>query len=180
MMFELSEQDKERIGLEYYWYRNGTLISTNNSFEEGPFNCSTTMFGFGGILCAGNGTIGPYTIKAVAIDEFGTAEYTWNVSYFVWHPPEVIEDEEQSTVSRIIDTISDNVMTLVIIVLASLVLSLMVIRLRQNKPSKLPMTPPPPQSFAQNMPQYRYEQQQPKYSDVLSAPDLSMFENKRK
>jgi len=180
MMFELNEDDKERIGLEYYWYRNGTLISTNNTFEEGPFNCTTTVFGFGGILCAGNGTIGPYTIKAVVIDQYGTAEQTWNISYFVWHPPEVINDEEQSTVSRIIDTISGNIMTLVIIVLASLVLSLMVIRWRQNKPTKLPMNPPPPQSFAQNIPQYRYEQQQPKYSDVLSAPDLSMFENKRK
>ena len=69
-------------------------------------------------------------------------------------------------------------MTLVIIVLASLVLSLMVIRWRQNKQTTNESASP--QSFAQNIPQYRYEQQQPKYLNVLSAPDLSMFENKRK
>ena len=90
------------------------------------------------------------------------------------------EDDEQSTVSRIVDTLSDNVMMLVIAILASLVLSLLVIRMRQNRPSKLPATPPPPQSFTQNMPQYRYEQPQQKYSNVASAPDLSMFESKWK
>ena len=71
-------------------------------------------------------------------------------------------------------------MMLVIAILASLVLSLLVIRMRQNRPSKIPATPLPPQSFAQNMPQYRYEQPQQKYSEVAAAPDLSMFESKWK
>ena len=180
MMFDLSEEDLARIGVEFFWYRNGTLISTNNSFQEGPFNCSMPVFGFGGILCAGNGTIGPYTIKAVAIDDYGSAEYSWNVSYFVWHPPEIIDDEDQSTVARIVKTINENTMTVIIAILATLVLSLLVVRLRQNKPNKTPTNPPPSQSFSHNTNQHRYEQQQPKYSEVMAAPDLSMFESNRK
>ena len=52
MDLDLSEAAIEEIGVEFYWYRNTTLLSTNSSFEEGPFNCSITEFGFGGILCA--------------------------------------------------------------------------------------------------------------------------------
>ena len=138
------------------------------------------VFGFGGIICAGNGTIGPYTIKAVAIDDYGSAEYSWNVSYFVWHPPEIIDDEDQSTVARIVKTINENTMTIIIAILATLVLSLLVVRLRQNKPNKTPTNPPPSQSFSHNTNQHRYEQQQPKYSEVIAAPDLSVFESNRK
>ena len=179
-MFDLSDEDLARIGVEFFWYRNGTLISTNNSFQEGPFNCSMPVFGFGGIICAGNGTIGPYTIKAVAIDDYGSAEYSWNVSYFVWHPPEIIDEEDQSTVAKIVKTINENTMTVIIAILATLVLSLLVVRLRQNKPNKTPTNPPPSQSFSHNTNQHRYEQEQPKYSEVMAAPDLSMFESNRK
>ena len=180
MTIDLSDEEIENIGLELYWYRNSTLLSRNSSLEEGPYNCTTTEFGFGGILCAGNGTIGPYTIKAVAVDEYGSAEYTWNISYFVWHPPEVVEAEDPSAVSQIVDALSENVMNLIIGILSALVLLLLVIRLRQNKSQNIPSNPPPKQLFEQNMPQYRYEQSQAKYADVQSAPDLSMLEKKWK
>tara|TARA_B100000674_G_scaffold280556_1_gene231918 strand:- start:4824 stop:8285 length:3462 start_codon:yes stop_codon:yes gene_type:complete len=180
MTFDLTEEDFDNIGLELYWYRNSTLLSRNDTFEEGPFNCTITVFGFGGILCAGNGTIGPYSIKAVAVDDYGTVEYTWNVSYFVYHPPEPEEPDEQSTVSRIVDTLSDNFMTVLIGVLSALVILLLVIRLRQNKPTNIPVNPPPPQAFGQAMPQNRYEPKQSKYAEVKSAPDLSILDNKWK
>ena len=178
MTIDLTDEEIENIGLELYWYRNSTLLSRNSSFEDGPYNCTTTEFGFGGLLCAGNGTIGPYTIKAVAIDEYGSAEYTWNITYFVWHPPEVVEAEDPSTVSQIVDALSENMMNVIIGILSALVLLLLAIRLRQNKSQNIPSSPPPAQLFEQNVPQYRYEQSQEKYSDVRSAPDLSMFDKK--
>ena len=114
------------------------------------------------------------------MDDYGTVEYTWNVSYFVYHPPEPEEPDEQSTVSRIVDTLSDNFMTVLIGVLSTLVILLLVIRLRQNKPTNIPVNPPPPQAFGQATPQNRYEPKQSKYGDVKSAPDLSMLDNKWK
>jgi len=180
MTIDLTDEEIENIGLELYWYRNSTLLSRNSSFEDGPYNCTTTEFGFGGILCAGNGTIGPYTMKAVAVDEYGSAEYTWNITYFVWHPPEVVEAEDPSAVSQIVDALSENVMNVIIGILSALVLLLLVIRLRQNKSQNIPSSPPPAQLFEQNMPQYRYQQSQEKYADVQSAPDLSMFDKKWK
>jgi len=178
MDLDLSEAAIEEIGVEFYWYRNTTLLSTNSSFEEGPFNCSITEFGFGGILCAGNGTLGPYNIRAVAIDEHGSAEYTWNISYFVYHPP-VIPPDEQSTVSRIVNLLTDNVMTALIGLLSMLVIVLLSIRLRQNKANNTPANPPPAQSFAPTL-ENRYQQETPKYADVKGAPDLSMFNSKWK
>ena len=178
MDLDLSEAAIEEIGVEFYWYRNTTLLSTNSSFEEGPFNCSITEFGFGGILCAGNGTLGPYNIRAVAIDEHGSAEYTWNISYFVYHPP-VIPPDEQSTVSRIVNLLTDNVMTALIGLLSMLVIVLLSIRLRQNKANNAPANPPPAQSFAPAL-ENRYQQETPKYADVKGAPDLSMFNSKWK
>ena len=69
-------------------------------------------------------------------------------------------------------------MNLIIGILSALVLLLLAIRLRQNKSQNIPSSPPPAQLFEQNVPQYRYEQSQEKYSDVRSAPDLSMFDKK--
>ena len=180
MAVDLSEEVSENIGLEFYWYRNSTLLSTNKTFDEGPFNCTITEFGFGGILCAGNGTMGPYNIRAVAIDEYGSVEYSWNISYFVWHPPEPIDSENPTTVSRIIDTLGDNVMTVIIAMLSALVALLLVIRIRQGRSSNPPSRPPSPQAFRQQSMHNRYETEQPKYSGVQGAPDLANFDGKWK
>ena len=188
MSFDLSEEDLERISPSTYWYRNGTLLTRNLTFEEGPFDCLTTEFGFGGVLCNDNGTVGPYTITAVATDDYGTIEYSWNITYFVWHQPELVDDE-QTTVSQITDLFSDNTMAIVIIILISLISILLVIRLKQSKSADIPIATPPPQVFNQPVTQqysqpvtqqYRYEQPVPKYENIPSAPDLSLFENKLK
>ena len=177
---DLTEEDYDAAGIAVYWYRNGTLLSRNLTFEEGPFNCTTTEFGFGGILCAGNGTIGPYTIKVVISDEFETIEQTWKINYFVYHPPIIESAEEQSTVSQFVNALSNNLMTVVIAVLIGLIVILLAVRMRQSKSQGLPSSPPPPQSFGQQMPQYRYQQAQPKYGEVPAAPDLTMLDNKWK
>ena len=71
-------------------------------------------------------------------------------------------------------------MTVVIAVLIGLIVILLAVRMRQSKSQGLPSSPPPPQSFGQQMPQYRYQQPQPKYGDVPAAPDLTMLDNKWK
>ena len=118
-------------------------------------------------------------IRDSAIDEFGSAEYTWNISYFVYHPPEIIPPDEQSTVSVIVNILTDNVMTVLIGLLSMLVIVLLTIRLRQNKSDNPPANPPPAQSFAP-LPANRYQQEAPKYADVKGAPDLSKFDSKWK
>ena len=44
---DLTEEEYDAAGVAVYWYRNGTLLTQNLTFEEGPFNCTTTEFGFG-------------------------------------------------------------------------------------------------------------------------------------
>jgi hypothetical protein len=70
-------------------------------------------------------------------------------------------------------------MTALIGLLSVLVIVLLSIRLRQNKANNAPANPPPAQSFAPAL-ENRYQQETPKYADVKSAPDLSMFNSKWK
>ena len=101
-------------------------------------------------------------------------------NYFVYHPPIIESAEEQSTVSQFVDALSNNLMTVVIAVLIGLIVILLAVRMRQSKSQGLPSSPPPPQSFGQQIPQYRYQQAQPKYGEVPAAPDLTMLDNKWK
>ena len=178
--FRLSDEELSAIGISTYWYRNGTLLTRNLSYQEGPFDCKTTEFGFGGILCDGNGTIGTYTIKAVVSDDYGSIEYSWNISYYVWHPPVTIDENiDQNTVSDIKDLIDNNITNIAIAFLASLVVLLLFIRIRQTKQSNLPSNPPPPMtSFGQNLAQNRYQQVAPEYNQVPAAPNLNIFDKK--
>jgi hypothetical protein len=174
----LSQQIKQNIGLEYIWKRNGATISQQEILNEQTVDCSNNNTGFSSVLCSQNGTVGPYPIIVIITDiNGGQISYSWNISYFVWHPPPEPEvKDDSSTDSDTGSKSGDNLEmgTIASIIAGSVVIVLLVILLviRQGrtdiKPPKRPpnggFNPPPPSQF----------------SNVRSAPILPDMNNKWK
>ena len=105
LSLELDDASIQRLNLTVQWYRNQSLLSQGLSFTEQPHNCQDKNVSFSQELCALNGTVGPYEIKAVLFDGDDFIEVTWMVTYTVWHPPvpeveeEVVDLNEQDSQS---------------------------------------------------------------------------------
>jgi len=174
--FNISDSIKQKVGLQIVWKRNGAVISEQGSLSEGPFNCSGNLSGFGAVLCAQNGTVGPYTISALAIDNNGgSVNYSWNISYVVWHPPAPIDEDDSKTLESEFnneDALEFGVIASIIagIVVIALLLILLSVKKGGSEfkaPVQLPKTGfqvPPPN----------------KYSNVPSAPILPSMNDKWK
>ena len=166
LSLELDDASLQRLNLNVQWYRNQSLISQGLSFTEQPHNCQDKNSSFSQELCALNGTVGPYEIKAVLFDGDSFIEITWMVTYTVWHPPapevdkKVIDINEKDSAS----VLQSNALVFAlggIVVLLSMIL---IITRRQNstpKPQTRPMQAP--ERFVQP----------PKYDGVPAAPDFS-------
>jgi hypothetical protein len=176
--FNLSDTIKQKVELEYVWKRNGATISQQEILDEGPIDCSKNNSGFSAVLCAQNGTAGPYPLIVVITDvNGGQISYSWNVSYFVWHPPPEPEVKDNDSKDSESDSKSESNLemgTIASLIAGSVVIVLLVILLlvRQGrsgiKPPKQPphggFHPPPPSQF----------------SNVRSAPVLPDLNNKWK
>ena len=162
--------------MEYVWKRNGATISQQESLNEEIIDCSKNNTGFSAVLCAQNGTVGPYPVIVIISDiNGGQISYSWNLSYIVWHPPEPeIEDDSKDSESESKSESDLEMGTIASIIAGSVVIVLLVILLlvRQGrsgiKPPKQPPNagfhPPPPSQF----------------SNVPSAPVLPDLNNKWK
>ena len=172
----LTDSIKDKVGLEYIWKRNGATISQQESLNEEIIDCSKNNTGFSAVLCAQNGTVGPYPVIVIISDvNGGQISYSWNLSYTVWHPPEPeIEDDSKDSESESKFESDLEMGTIASIIAGSVVIVLLVILLlvRQGrsgiKPPKQPQNagfhPPPPSQF----------------SNVPSAPVLPDLNNKWK
>ena len=166
----LDDASIQRLNLTVQWYRNQSLISQGLSFSEQPHNCQNQNSSFSQELCALNGTVGPYEIKAVLYDDNGFIETTWAVTYTVWHPPvsEVVEDESVVDISEK-DSKADlqsNVLILTLGVIVALLSIVLVFTRRQNSNPKQQTRPKQaPQLFIPP----------PQYADVPAAPDFSQM-----
>ena len=172
----LTDSIKDKVGLEYIWKRNGATISQQESLNEEIIDCSKNNTGFSAVLCAQNGTVGPYPVIVIISDvNGGQISYSWNLSYTVWHPPEPkIEDDTKDSESESKSESDLEMGTIASIIAGSVVIVLLVVLLlvRQGrsgiKPPKQPQNagfhPPPPSQF----------------SNVPSAPVLPDLNNKWK
>ena len=79
LSLELDDASIQRLNLTVQWYRNQSLLSQGLSFTEQPHNCQDKNASFSQELCALNGTVGPYEIKAVLFDGDDFIETTWMV-----------------------------------------------------------------------------------------------------
>ncbi len=158
--------------MEKKWSYN----SQQESLNEEIIDCSKNNSGFSAVLCAQNGTVGPYPVIVIISDvNGGQISYSWNLSYTVWHPPEPeIEDDSKDSESESKFESDLEMGTIASIIAGSVVIVLLVILLlvRQGrsgiKPPKQPQNagfhPPPPSQF----------------SNVPSAPVLPDLNNKWK
>ncbi|MAR94418.1 MAG: hypothetical protein CMA45_05035 [Euryarchaeota archaeon] len=172
----LTDSIKDKVGLEYIWKRNGATISQQESLNEEIIDCSKNNTGFSAVLCAQNGTVGPYPVIVIISDvNGGQISYSWNLSYTVWHPPEPkIEEDSKDSESESKSESDLEMGTIASIIAGSVVIVLLVVLLwvRQGrsgiKPPKQPPNagfhPPPPSQF----------------SNVPSAPVLPDLNNKWK
>jgi len=170
VILDLDPLSIQRLDLTVQWYRNQSLLAQGLSFEEAPHNCQEPNGTYSQELCALNGTVGPYELKAVIFDSNGFLEIKWLVTYTVWHPPVIEEVDEESTVQtndNLGSELESNLLVWVLgIVVAFLTLTLLFTR-RQNSTLKQQVRPKQaPQMF---MPP-------PMYADVPSAPDFSQMD----
>ena len=175
IQFDLSESIKQLIGLEYIWKRNGAIISEDEVLREERIDCTKNYTGFNAVLCAQNGTVGPYSITVTAVDDNqGEVNFSWNITYFIWHPPEPVIEQKDDDSSSGSSGIGDLEMgTIASIIAGVIVIALLLILLwvRQGRPEvTIPNQPPPTQGY-----QYQNPQQ---YSNVPSAPVLPDFKKK--
>ena len=71
------------------------------SIQEGPYECeSDTLQGFAADLCAMSNTVGPWNYTVVIADARNEAQISWQVSYFVWHPPETQSPDDSGSDSN--------------------------------------------------------------------------------
>ena len=173
----LSDSIKDKIGLEYIWKRNGATISQQESLNEEVIDCSKNNSGFSAVLCAQNGTVGPYPVIVIISDtNGGQISYSWNLSYTVWHPPEpVISDDDSKDAESDSKSISNLEMgTIASIIAGSVVVVLLVVLLlvRQGRSGIKPPKQPPNGGF--------YPQTPSQFSNVRSAPILPNLNDKWK
>ena len=159
---DLTEEEKERLGLTIVWLRNNTIIGNGSSFNEAAWNCDNQTADLGIILCNHDGFIGPWIISAIISDGVQDIYMTWYVSYEVWHPPEpVIEDDKTEDSSSEFDVTTNQMIFLGLGVLIVILLVMLV--LGGKKPPKAEQS-----MFADP----RYEPRGNQYSSVPGAPSL--------
>ena len=131
-------------------------------------------------MCASEGLIGPFTITATSVDDYGGVQHSWNISYFVWIPKDATSDE-QGTVSEIISVLQDSLIVVLVVIVAILLVILLISR-RNNQPQgplnyhlrhftvKQTVEIPPPQNSQNTQYQARYQQPVDPYDSVPSRP----------
>tara|TARA_B100001093_G_scaffold68951_1_gene59211 strand:+ start:8184 stop:11630 length:3447 start_codon:yes stop_codon:yes gene_type:complete len=174
LLVGLSQDDVERLNLTVQWFRNQTQIGTGATFIEAPHSCEQPNETFSIELCALNGTTEPFEVKAVVFDDYGFIETTWSVTYFVWHPPIIVEDtvSESDASEQATSTVFED--NLLLVALSGIVVILAVILVftrRQN--SKLQPSTRPKQQPAQFAPAPASMPAQ--YADVMPAPNFSQL-----
>ena len=159
---DLTEEDKERLGLTIVWLRNNTIVGNGSTFSEAAWNCDNQTADLGIILCNHDGFIGPWIISAIISDGVQDVYMTWYVSYEVWQPPEpVVKDDKAEDSSSEFDVTTNQMIFLGLGVLIVILLVMLV--LGGKKPPKAEQS-----MFADP----RYEPRGNQYSTVPGAPSL--------
>ena len=159
---DLTEEEKERLGLSIVWLRNNTIIGNGSTFSEAAWNCDNQTADLGIVLCNHDGFIGPWIISAIISDESQDIYITWYVSYEVWHPPEpVIDDDKTEDSSSELDITSNQMVFLGLGVLIVILLTMLV---RGGKK--------PPKAEHSMFVDPIYEPMGNHYSSVPGAPNL--------
>ncbi|HJL96961.1 MAG TPA: S8 family serine peptidase [Candidatus Poseidoniaceae archaeon] len=168
IILDLDQASIERLNLTVQWYRNQSIIGQGLMFVEPAHNCQQPNSTFAEELCALNGTVGPYETKVVIFDDVGMLEIEWKITYTVWHPP-VIEDEDttiQTNENKKGMTIDSNLIILALSGIVALLGVVLILSRRQNSTPRPQIRPKQaPQMF---VPPARY-------SDVPAAPDFSQM-----
>ena len=169
VILDLDQASIDRLNLSAQWYRNQSIIGQGLTFVEPVHNCQQPNSTFSDELCALNGTVGPYETKVVIFDDVGFVEIKWQITYTVWHPP-VVEEEENSTIQTnenekgmVVDS------NLIIVILSGIVAILSVVLVLSRRQSSAPQ----PQARPKQAPQMFVPP--PMYSDVPAAPDFSQM-----
>ena len=163
----LSDSQLANLNITTTWYRNGTIVSNDDIFNEEPWNCEIEQtLDLGVVLCNHTGVIGPWIISASLSDGKQDIFVTWYVSYEVWHPSEEVEpelsEEEINDETSEFEFSGRNAIILSMVVLITILL--LVLLMQKRNPPK------PSQSDFSNP---RYEQMWDKgYQSVPSAPSL--------
>ncbi len=168
IILDLDQASIERLNLTVHWYRNQTIIGQGFMFVEPAHNCQQPNSTFAEELCALNGTVGPYETKVVIFDDVGMLEIEWKITYTVWHPP-VIEEEDttiQTNKNKKGMTIDSN---LIILALGGIVALLGVVLILSRRENSTPQ----PQIRPKQAPQMFVPPAM--YSDVPAAPDFSQM-----
>ncbi len=99
IVINLNPTNATRLDLNVSWYRDGSLIALDVfSIQEGPYQCEeSTLQGFAADLCEMSNTVGPWNYTVVIADARNEAQISWEVSYFVWHPPETQGSDDSGT-----------------------------------------------------------------------------------
>ena len=163
----LDSDSIERLNITVQWYRNQTMVAQGQTFSEQPHNCQQPLNDFSIELCNLNGTVGPYEIRAVVFDDVGFIEVKWSVTYTVWQPPVVEQDEEtiiQSNENEEGVALPENLLVWVLAGIVVILSGILVMTRRQNARPIQPNRPKQaPATFIPSQ----------KYSNVPSAPDFS-------
>ena len=169
VVLDLDQASIERLNLTVQWYRNQSIIGQGLTFVEPVHNCQQPNSTFSDELCALNGTVGPYETKVVIFDDAGFVEIKWQITYTVWHPP-VVEEEENSTIqtneSEKGMVVDSNLIILILSVIVAILSVVLVLSRRQNSAQQ-------PQARPKQAPQMFVPP--PMYSDVPAAPDFSQM-----
>mgnify|MGYP001166654003 FL=1 len=162
VVVNLTDEEKERLGLSIVWLRNNTIIGNGSTFSEAAWNCDNQSAELGIILCNHDGFIGPWIISAIVSDGVQDMYVTWYVSYEVWHPPEpVVKDEETEDASSDFDVTTNQILFLG---LGVLIVILLVMLISGGKK--------PPKAEQSVFVNPRYEPMGNQYSSVPGAPSL--------
>ena len=169
VVLDLDQASIERLNLTVQWYRNQSIIGQGLTFVEPVHNCQQPNSTFSDELCALNGTVGPYETKVVIFDDAGFVEIKWQITYTVWHPP-VVEEEENSTIqtneSEKGMVVDSNLIILILSGIVAILSVVLVLSRRQNSAQQ-------PQARPKQAPQMFVPP--PMYSDVPAAPDFSQM-----
>ena len=159
---DLTEEEKERLGLTIVWLRNNTIVGNGSTFSEAAWNCENQTADLGIILCNHDGFIGPWIISAIISDGVQDVYMTWYVSYEVWHPPEpVIKDDKAEDSSSEFDVTTNQMIFLGLGVLIVILLVMLVFGGKK-----------PPKAEQSMFADPRYEPRGNQYSSVPGAPSL--------
>ena len=164
----LDDDSIQRLNITVQWYRNQTLVAQTLTFSEQPHDCQQPTTAFSVELCNLNGSVGPYEVKAVVFDDTGFIEVKWSVTYTVWKPP-VVEEEQEETILQTNEneeslTMPENLLVWVLAGVVAILSAVLVFTRRQN-------SQPVQQARPKQAPAVFVASQ--KFSNVPAAPDFS-------